>query len=98
MIEGQARRSAMVMGFDIPMIAGSRAWFTSTRPIHPAITNETSPHHAEALALHQAGDRSFNEPDGNAWILQERPGARDGRRGRGDTWSRRHLRGRDAMG
>ena len=26
------------------------------------------------LALHQAGDRFFNDPDGNAWILQERPG------------------------
>ena len=25
------------------------------------------------LALHQAGDR-FNDPDGNGWILQERPG------------------------
>jgi hypothetical protein len=23
------------------------------------------------LALHQAGDRFFNDPDGNAWILQE---------------------------
>jgi hypothetical protein len=26
------------------------------------------------LALHQAGDRFFNDPDGNGWILQERPG------------------------
>ena len=26
------------------------------------------------LALHQAGDRFFNDPDGNAWILQERRG------------------------
>ena len=25
-------------------------------------------------ALHQAGDRFFSDPDGNAWILQERPG------------------------
>jgi hypothetical protein len=24
--------------------------------------------------LHQAGDRFFNDPDGNGWILQERPG------------------------
>jgi hypothetical protein len=26
------------------------------------------------LALDQAGDRFFNDPDGNGWILQERPG------------------------
>jgi hypothetical protein len=25
-------------------------------------------------ALHQTGDRFFNDPDGNGWILQERPG------------------------
>jgi hypothetical protein len=26
------------------------------------------------LALHQAGDRFVNDPDGNGWILQEGPG------------------------
>jgi hypothetical protein len=26
------------------------------------------------LALHEAGDGFVNDPDGNAWILQERPG------------------------
>jgi hypothetical protein len=26
------------------------------------------------LALHQAGDRFFDDPDGNAWIVHERPG------------------------
>jgi hypothetical protein len=39
----------LVMGFDTHMIAGSRACSTSTRPTHPTITNETSPHYAEAL-------------------------------------------------
>jgi ribosomal protein L37E len=33
------------------MIAGSRACSTSTRPTHPTITNQTSPHYAEALQV-----------------------------------------------
>ena len=40
------------MGFDTHMVAGSRACSTSTPPTHPTITNETSPHYAEALATH----------------------------------------------
>jgi hypothetical protein len=47
MMERQARRSGAVMGFDTHMVARSRA--CSTRPTHPTITNETSPHYAEAL-------------------------------------------------
>jgi hypothetical protein len=50
MMKRQARRSGLVMGFDTHMIAGSRACSTSTRPTHPTITNQTSPHYAEALA------------------------------------------------
>jgi transposase InsO family protein len=38
------------MGFDTHMIAGSRACSTSTRLTHSTITNQTSPHFAEALA------------------------------------------------
>jgi hypothetical protein len=49
MMSRQARRSGLVMGLDTHMIAGSRACSTSTRPIHPTITNQTSPHYAEAL-------------------------------------------------
>jgi hypothetical protein len=49
MMEQQARRSGAVMGFDTHMVARSRA--CSTRPTHPTITNETSPHYAEALVL-----------------------------------------------
>jgi hypothetical protein len=26
------------------------------------------------LVLHQAGNRFFDDPDGNAWIVHERPG------------------------
>jgi hypothetical protein len=37
------------MGFDTHMIAGSRACPSSTRLTHPTITNQTSPHFAEAL-------------------------------------------------
>jgi hypothetical protein len=37
------------MGFDTHMIAGSRACSTSTRLTHSTITNQTSPHFAEAL-------------------------------------------------
>jgi len=37
------------MGLDTHMIAGSRACSTSTRLTHPTITNQTSPHFAEAL-------------------------------------------------
>jgi hypothetical protein len=51
-MQRQARRSGLVMGFDTHMIAGSRACSTSTRPTHPTITNETSPHYAEALQVH----------------------------------------------
>src|SRR5919198_6585591 len=44
----------------------------------------------------------FNDPDGNGWILQERPGRADGRRftggSQGNTWRRRRLRGLDAGG
>jgi 3-methyladenine DNA glycosylase AlkC len=51
MMSRQARRSALVMGFDTYMIAGSRACSTSTRRLtHPIITNQSSPHYAEALA------------------------------------------------
>jgi hypothetical protein len=39
------------MGLDTHMIAGSRACSTSTRAIHPTITNQTSPHYAEALPV-----------------------------------------------
>jgi hypothetical protein len=38
-------------GFDTYTIAGSRACSTSTRRLtHPIITNQSSPHYAEALA------------------------------------------------
>jgi hypothetical protein len=37
------------MGLDTHMIAGGRACFTSTRITHPTVTNDTSPHFAEAL-------------------------------------------------
>ena len=40
------------MGFDTHMIAGSRACSTSTQPIRPTITSQTSPHYAEALGHH----------------------------------------------
>jgi hypothetical protein len=50
MMSRQARRSGLVMGLDTYMIAESRL-----RPHHPTITNETSPHYAEALASHQCG-------------------------------------------
>jgi hypothetical protein len=53
MMSRQARRSGLVMGLDIHMIAGSRACSTSTRPTHPNITNQTSPHFAEALQVTQ---------------------------------------------
>jgi hypothetical protein len=46
----RARRSGLVMGFDIHMIAGSRACSTFTQPIHPTITKQTSLHYAEALS------------------------------------------------
>jgi hypothetical protein len=49
MMKGQARASGLVMGFDTRMIAGVRACFTSTQPITPTITSQTSPHYAEAL-------------------------------------------------
>jgi hypothetical protein len=49
MMNGQARRSGLVMGLDTHMIAGCRACSTSTRPTHPTITNQSSPHFAEAL-------------------------------------------------
>jgi hypothetical protein len=49
MMSGQARRSGLVTGFDTHMIVGSRACSTSTRPILPTITSQTSPHYAEAL-------------------------------------------------
>jgi hypothetical protein len=49
MMKRQARLSGLVMGFDNHMIAGSRACSTSTRSTHPTITNQTSPHYAEAL-------------------------------------------------
>jgi len=50
-MRGQARRSGLVMGLDTHMIAGSRACSTSTRLTHPIITNETTPHFAEALGF-----------------------------------------------
>jgi hypothetical protein len=37
------------MGLDTHMIAGSRACSTPIPPTHPTITNQTSPHFAEAL-------------------------------------------------
>ena len=49
MMKGQARRSGLVMGFDTHMVADGRACSTSTRLTHPTITNQTSPHFAEAL-------------------------------------------------
>jgi hypothetical protein len=49
MMNGQARRSGLVMGLDTHMIAGSRAASSSTRLSHPTITNQTTPHFAEAL-------------------------------------------------
>jgi hypothetical protein len=51
MMNGQARRSGLVMGLDTHMIAGSRAASSSTRLSHPTITNQTTPHFAEALPL-----------------------------------------------
>jgi len=48
-MKGQARASGLVMGFDTRMSAGVRACFTSTQPITPTITSQTSPHYAEAL-------------------------------------------------
>ena len=50
MMSRQARRSGLVMGLDTHMIAGSRACSRPVRPTHPTITNQTSPHYAEALA------------------------------------------------
>jgi hypothetical protein len=50
MMSRQARRSGLVMGFDTHMIADGRACSTSIRLTHPTITNQTSPHFAEALA------------------------------------------------
>jgi hypothetical protein len=49
MMSWQARWSAVVVGYDTRMIAGTCACFTSTQPIHPTITNRTSTHYAEAL-------------------------------------------------
>ena len=49
MMGRQARRSGLVMGFDTHMIAGSRACSTSTVPLTPTTTNQSSPHFAEAL-------------------------------------------------
>ena len=37
------------MGFDIHMIARSRACSTFSRPTQSNITNQTSPHYAETL-------------------------------------------------
>jgi hypothetical protein len=37
------------MGLDTHMIAGSRACSTSARLTRPTITNQSSPHFAEAL-------------------------------------------------
>jgi hypothetical protein len=45
----QVRRSGLVMGFDTRMIAGGRACSTSTQLTHSTITNQMSPHLAEAL-------------------------------------------------
>ena len=62
MMGAQARRSGLVMGMDTHMIAGCRACSTSTRPTHPTITNQSSPHFAEALGLgrcrQQGADKS----------------------------------------
>jgi hypothetical protein len=57
MMRGQARRSGLVMGFDTHRIAGGRACPTSTRLTHPIITNQTSPHFAEALGFVARGGR-----------------------------------------
>jgi hypothetical protein len=43
------------MGFDIYMIAGSRACSTFSPATQPNITNQTSPHYAEALGVVVAG-------------------------------------------
>jgi hypothetical protein len=45
------------MGFDTHRIAGGRACPTPTRLTHPIITNETSPHFAEALGFVARGGR-----------------------------------------
>jgi hypothetical protein len=54
------------------------------------------------LASHQAGDRFFNDLDGNAWILQKRLGRPSWstvqRRVAENMWCHRHLRGLEAMG
>ena len=63
MMKGQARASGLVMGFDTRMIAGVRACFTSTQPITPTITSQTSPHYAEALANPEAA----SEPCVSVW-------------------------------
>jgi hypothetical protein len=55
MLGRQARRSGLVMGFEIHMIAGSRACSTFTRLTHPTITKRTSPHFAETLGVGGAG-------------------------------------------
>jgi hypothetical protein len=49
MMEGQARSSGLVMGFDDHMIAGNPACSTFSPGTHPNITSQTSPHYAEAL-------------------------------------------------
>jgi hypothetical protein len=52
----QVRRSGLVMGFDTRMIAGGRACSTSTQLTHSTITNQMSPHLAEALGRGPARD------------------------------------------
>jgi hypothetical protein len=68
MMNRQARRSGLVMGFDTHMIAGSRACSTSTQPIHPTITSQTSPHYAEALPPGRAGDTVLEHPE-RPWLV-----------------------------
>jgi len=49
MMSRQTRRSGLVMGFDNPHDRQEPCLLTSTQPTQPNITNETSPHFAEAL-------------------------------------------------
>jgi hypothetical protein len=51
MMQGQARRSGLVMGLDTHMIAGRRACSSSSPPTQPNITNRSNPHYDEALAV-----------------------------------------------
>jgi hypothetical protein len=64
------------MGLDTHMIAGRRACSASIRSTHPTITNETSPHYAEALAgirRRRATQAPFSRLHGVPAGIQELP-------------------------